>query len=99
MAVKITTSRNFRVPIDKIELVTKEDMREIGLLVRERIIRRTISGQGADGPLAPYSDSYAKQKRAALGTAAVNLQVSGNMLNHMGIVELTDNTVKLGWLK
>lgn len=99
MAVKITTSRSFRVPLDKIELVTKADMRELGLLARELIIRRTIAGQGVDGPFAPYSEGYAKRKRAALGSSGVNLQVSGNMLNDLQIVELTDRMVRLGWLK
>lgn len=98
MAVKIAVSRNFTTLVDTVT-VPAEDMREIGLLVRERIVRRTISGVDADGaPFAPYSEGYAEQKQRELGSASpVNLQVSGNMLNHLQIVAVEDNRVTLGW--
>lgn len=97
----ITVERNFP-PLDQMELVTAEDMRELGLLARERIVARTISGVDANGaPFQPYSDGYAKQKQAALGTTSVNLQVSGNMLNHLQIVDVSVDgdsaSVTLGW--
>ena len=95
MSVKVT--RNFPALTD-LELVTKEDMRELGLLARERILTRTLQGVDANGaPFQAYSEGYAKQKRAALGTDRVNLQVSGRMLNDIQIVDLTDTTVTLGW--
>jgi|SRR6187397_223586 len=97
MSAKISITRNFQ-PLTDLKLVTKADMRELGLVARERIVRRTLRGESADGGgFAPYSDGYATLKRAALGTDKVNLQVSGNMLNQMGIVDVTDNTVTLGW--
>jgi len=96
---KVTVERSFKALTD-LELVTADDMRELGLLARERIVRRTLSGQDADGnPFAPYSAGYAEAKGAALGSSAVNLQVSGNMLNDLQIVEVTENSVSLGWLK
>jgi hypothetical protein len=79
-------------------------MREVGLLAREMIVRRTIAGRDAEGvPFAPYSPAYAKAKRQALGGAGVNLQVSGGMLNDLTItdVQVTPEkaTVTLGWTK
>lgn len=97
MSATVRIARNFG-PLDQLELTTAEDMRELGLLARERIIARTIAGIDADGAaFAPYSPQYAKAKAAALGSAGVNLQVSGNMLNQLQIVNLTDDTVTLGW--
>lgn len=96
-SMSITVERNFPA-LDSLELVTAQDMREVGLLARERIVARTISGIDAKGaPFAPYSAAYAAEKSAVLGTSAVNLQVSGNMLNHLQIVDVTDNSVTLGW--
>lgn len=97
MGAKISITRNFS-SLPDLKLVGKEDMREIGLLARERIVTRTLRGQSADGgAFAPYSDGYAEVKRSVLGTSQVNLQVSGNMLNQMGIVDLTEDSVTLGW--
>jgi len=79
-------------------LSNKGIMREIGLLARERIIRRTLSGKDQkDAAFASYSEGYRKQKQAALGgSGGVNLQASGQMLNAIEIVEVTDDTVTLG---
>lgn len=103
MSAEITVTRNFG-SLEEFELVNEADMREIGLLVRERIIRRTRQGLGPDGvPLQPLSPDYAAQKRAALGTDAPDLTVSGNMLNDLQIVdvEVTPERarVRLGWEK
>ena len=95
----VSLTRNFG-PLTDLELVSAEDMRELGLLARERIVRRTLSGIDAEGaPFAPYTPGYAKAKAEALGAGPVNLQVSGNMLNDVQIVDVTDHTVTLGWLK
>ena len=99
MPAKVSIERNFK-PLGDLKLVTKDMMREVGLLVRERIIRRTLQGQDANGQsFAAYSAGYADMKRAALGTSQVNLQVSGNMLNDMQIVDVDDSSVTLGWVK
>jgi hypothetical protein len=84
-----------------IKLIDRELMREIGLLARERIVRRTISGRDAKGgSFQPYSPNYAERKaKEGLGGGAVNLQVSGAMLNDLQITEVTDESVKLGWVK
>jgi hypothetical protein len=88
MPAQITVRRSLAVPLDRVALVSSEDMREIALLIRERIVRRTLSGTAVDGrPFAPYSPGYAKAKRQALGTSRVNLQVSGAMLNDMVVVD------------
>ncbi len=93
MSATVTVSRNFDSLVS-IAATTSEDMREIGLLARERIVARTLRGVDADGnTFAPYSDAYAKAK----GSTFVNLTVSGNMLNHLQIVAVEDDRVTLGW--
>jgi hypothetical protein len=101
MSVEITIDRNFG-PLDQLELVTADDMRELGLQAREIIIRRTRQGIGADGQaFEALSPEYAKRKREELGHANADLTVSGNMLNHITIteVEVTPERarVRLGW--
>jgi hypothetical protein len=103
---KVTILRSFG-PLDHLDLVTADDMREIGLLAREQIVRRTMAGRDADGaPFTPYSEGYAKAKAKALGALAgsrVNLQVSGGMLNDLTIVDVQADgdkaSVTLGWTK
>lgn len=90
--------RSAPLRLTSIELVGKPLMREIGLLARERILRRTTAGQDATGaPFQPYSPAYAERKGKELGGSGVNLQVSGGMLRNLQIVDLTDNRVTLGW--
>jgi hypothetical protein len=78
--VPIAVTRNFG-PLTDITLVAREDWRAVGLDQRERIIRRTKSGQDVHGrPFQAYSPSYLKQLAAeGLGTQ-VDLEVSGRML-------------------
>lgn len=99
----ITLSRSFG-SLEHLQLVSEEDMREIGLLAREAIVRRTMSGTDVHGAaFKPYSDGYAETKRQALGTDAVNLQVSGGMLNDLTVVDAKADedtaSVTLGWTK
>jgi hypothetical protein len=76
----VTLRRNFP-PLTDMQLVTREDWAAVGRLARERIIRRTVQGQGVNGPFAPYSPKYAERKAQELGSASpVNLMVSGEML-------------------
>jgi hypothetical protein len=101
MSVKIFVER-IGVPLDQLELITREDLRELGLLARERIVRRTRQGLGPDGvPFEPLSPEYAKRKRAALGQDKADLTVSGNMLNDVAVtnIVLTDDEayVELGF--
>lgn len=78
---------------------TTDLMREVGLLAREKIYRRTITGLGVNRPFQSYSSGYAKWKAKHLGSASpVNLQVSGQMLNAMQIVEVTDKSVSIGFV-
>jgi hypothetical protein len=84
-----------------VKLTDRQLMREVGLLARERIVRRTISGRDAKGgSFQPYSPAYAERKaKEGLGGGQVNLQVSGAMLNDLQITEVTDESVTLGWVK
>lgn len=98
----ITITKNFG-ELAHAELITEDDMREVGLLAREIMVRRTMAGRDVDGgAFQPYSAAYAKAKRAALGTGAVNLQVSGAMLNDITIVDVhawPDPFVVLGFTR
>ena len=95
----VTVKRNFKSLAD-VKLTTVEDMRQVGLLQRERIVRRTLAGIDADGhPFAPYSAAYAELKMRVLGTSRVNLQLSGAMLNQITLTDVTENTVTLGWVQ
>jgi hypothetical protein len=95
--VPVTVTSNFVV--GDVKFTTREIMREVGLLARETIRRRTARGVSADGsPFRPYSAGYTKQKHKQLGKAdPVDLTVSGGMLNSLQIVEVTDTTVTLGF--
>lgn len=85
-------------PLGDLPLTNEQLMREIGLLARERIVRRTLAGLDQDeARFAPYSAAYAAQKAAELGLGGVNLQVSGAMLNAIVITEVTSATVTLGF--
>lgn len=93
----MSVTRNFG-PLDEIPLTTREIMREVGLLARERIVRRTRQGIGTDGSaFHPYSASYAAVKAKELGAGRPNLTVSGAMLNDIVILTVTDDTVELGF--
>ena len=92
-------TRNFG-PLDQLKLTDKALMRDIGLLARERIVRRTRQGQSSEGgAFRPYSPGYAKQKAAEVGAGPVNLTVSGSMLNDITITRVEDDLVELGFAK
>lgn len=89
----VIVTRNFP-DLTTLPLVNREVMREVGLLARETILRRTVAGQSsAGGPFRPYSPAYAKLK----GSTHVNLSLSGRMLNGITIVEVDDTSVTLGF--
>jgi hypothetical protein len=95
MAVVI---RNTIGRLADIPLTDRALMREAGLLARERILRRTRAGRDMRGQaFQPYSAAYASTKAKELGSARVDLTVSGGMLGHLTIVEVTDDKVVLGW--
>lgn len=94
----ITLTKNF-APLASQPLTDRELMREVGLLARERIYQRTIAGQDMhERAFRPYSADYRALKQKELGKSSpVNLQVSGGMLNALTIIELTENSVTLGF--
>jgi hypothetical protein len=93
----VSVTRNFGA-LDKIPLTDKAIMRDVGLMARERIVRRTRQGQGTDNtPFQPYSEGYKKAKVGELGGGRVNLTVSGAMLNDITLIEVTADTVTIGY--
>jgi hypothetical protein len=92
----VTVTSNFE-PGD-LQFTDAAIMREVGLLARETIRRRTARGISADGtPFRPYSPGYALAKAQQLGPGPVNLTVSGAMLNALQVVDVTDRSVTLGF--
>ena len=95
----MSVTRNFG-PLDQIPLTTKAIMRDVGLMARERVVRRTREGKTTDNaPMAPYSPGYAKRKGKELGTSAPNLTVSGAMLNDIILDNIQDDEVSLTFSK
>ena len=78
----ITVRRNVAdLDYARANLLTREDIVAVAQMIRQRIVERTARGVDASGrPFAPYSKDYAETKREQLGTAGVNLAVSGEML-------------------
>jgi hypothetical protein len=98
MAVTVNRTK-FKLP-SELHLTNQAVMREIGEAVREAIIARTHDGLDAEGvPFTPYSEGYAERKQDELGTADVNLQVSGDMLNNLQITKVTEKSVTLGFTR
>lgn len=95
--MSITVHASFVV--GRVKFSSPQIMRELGLLARETIRRRTMRGLDESGrPFQPYSATYAKQKGKELGKSSpVDLTVSGGMLNALQIVDVTDNSVTLGF--
>lgn len=92
--MSVTIRRNFGPLARDVKFSDRALMREIGLLARERIIRRTLSGKDEGGKaFHPYSPGY----RAAKGSSKVNLQVSGQMLQAITIVAVDEDSVTLGF--
>lgn len=95
----VAVRKNFK-PFAQLKLTTKAVMKDVGLLARERIVRRTLAGTDAAGAaFRRYSPGYARRKARELGPGGVNLQVSGDMLNAITITELTDDSVTLGFTR
>lgn len=93
VTVHITGKRFDEIPTSGAPL-----MREIGLLA-ERLIR-TRTEQQIDVHGAPFqalSPGYAKQKLEAGLSPVPDLTVSGRMLNDMGVAEVTERSVSLGF--
>ena len=83
--------------LEELRFSTADLMREVGLLARERIIRRTAAGVDAQGAaFTAYSPAYGKRKAKELGASPVNLMVSGNMLGSITLLEVTERSVTVG---
>ncbi len=81
------------------ELLTEQDMRDVGALAVRMIRTRTEAGTDVNGAsFRAYSAGYEKQKREALGHARVDLTVSGRMLNDMQVTEASKNSVSITFI-
>jgi hypothetical protein len=99
VSTTVTLSRNFP-DLGQLELTTVDDMRELGLLLRERIITRTRQAIGPNGVrFEDLSVGYATKKLLAVGTSNPDLTLSGNMLNHITITNVEAASVTLGWVQ
>lgn len=97
MSVRVSVVRTGR-PLSDLKLSSRALMKDVGLLARERVIRRTVAGLDEhEQSFAPYSAAYAERKAREVGSSRVNLQLSGAMLNAIVITELTDTSVTLGF--
>lgn len=95
--MSVTVHRTFG-PLAPLAIPGKATMREVGLMARERIRQRTLAGDDVRGyPFRRYSEGYEKRKREMVGGRGVDLQVSGEMLRGMELVEVTDTKVVLGF--
>ncbi len=95
----MSVTRNFG-PLDQIPLTTKAIMREVGLMARERVVRRTREGKTTENAvMQAYSPGYAARKANELGSSKPNLTVSGAMLNDIVLQDVQDDEVTLGFSK
>ena len=96
--MSVTVRANFD-DLSRLDLTNRKLMRQIGLVVRERVVLRTIAGRDYRGiPFRPYSPSYAEAKRKAVGAhEGVNLKLSGRMLDDIGLSDVTDRSVTVGF--
>ena len=94
----IVIQQTIRLP-SSVTLTDKALMREVGLMAVRAIQDRTRQGRDSDGrAFAPYSPGYARAKARELGASSTpNLTVSGDMLNTLQVIEVTDTSVTLGW--
>lgn len=79
-------------------LVSESLMREVGALAVRMIRTRTEAGKDVTGaPFAPYTPGYAQKKADEGLGAAVNLTVSGRMLNDMAVTDASPGRVSIGF--
>lgn len=90
-----------RVPLARITLTSPVLMREVGLLAIRMIQARTRQGRDEHGrAFAPYARTYAERKARELGASGTpDLTVSGDLLNSLQIIEVTDTRVTIGWTR
>lgn len=94
----VSVEKNFGSLADE-KLLTREDWAATGRLARESIIRHTTAGTDEDGkPFAPYAKSYAQRRRKEGLSERVSLQLSGGMLQAIG-VEADDTGVNVGFTR
>jgi hypothetical protein len=94
----VVIRKSWRVDLATLPWLDASVMEMVGKEVREVIVRRTLAGKDQDGAaFEPYSEGYAQRKTDSLGTTRVDLAASGEMLDNLGIVDVTDRKVVLGW--
>jgi hypothetical protein len=94
----VTVTRTFG-PLTNLTLLRRDDWDRVGRLAREAIVLRTRQGKDRDErQMTPYSPGYAALKAKELGSARVNLTVSGEMLNNIAI-QADDKGVTLAFTR
>ncbi len=98
MPITLKVSRDFgTLSLD--DVLTTEDMQDVGDLALRLIRTRTEGGQDVRGAaFADYSAGYAAQKREALGHARVDLTVSGRMLNDMQVTSVSNTSATISFV-
>lgn len=97
MAVRLSVTSDFKELAG--DLLTKDDMRDLGDFFVRNIRTQTEAGLDDQGrPFKAYSPMYAQQKQKALGHSRVDLTVSGRMLNDMQVTEVTNKSVTISFI-
>lgn len=96
--MSIRVRRNFP-RLDKLVAPDRGIIRDLLLLTRERIIRRTLSGRDESGnSFRPYAASTKRQRaRRGKSTSTVNLQDTNTMLGGIAILQVTARRGRLGF--
>lgn len=96
-------ARVTELPLEIPKGLTKRQRKEIADLVIEFIVDRTLSGADVNGrPFKKYSKSYQESldfRNAGKSPGKVNLQLSGDMLAALTLLEERDGKIKVGYEK
>ena len=74
----------------------RADLRAAGVEIAVKVQNRTQGGKDENNArFKPYTPAYAKQK--GVGVTQVDLYRSGDMLNNLDVLEVTDHSVAVGF--
>ena len=94
----VIVRKSWRTDLAALPWLDAAVMEMVGREVRDVIRARTLSGKDVEGAaFEPYSEGYAKRTTEGVGTTRVDLYVSGEMLDNLAIVDVTNRKVVLGW--
>ena len=74
------------------------DKRLVGENIIRKIQTRTANHTDIDGNrFAPYSPGYRKEKQILTGSGQPNLYLTGEMMNSLVILDMTDTRIRIGY--